>query len=464
MKFWQRAYISILVLFVVCFYISIHLVSNYAYRTSLGSERERSFGEAGFIAASLSRDMSAIIQNGGNLSNNGYSFFQRYADYYEARGIYLELWRNDELLRGKIPDSPLGKHETVHGQQTAEVVSYGQNRFMLVTGSFLVDSDSYTLVYAHDLRGFTEEHSSLTRFLIISAAVIAVLLATVLYFLLRHLSKPIEKLDEATRRISGGDYSMRVPVYGEDELAAFAWSFNSMADEIEKKVNELQTTAEQKQRFIDNLAHELRTPLTTIRGYAEYLKNANIGEDDRIASLDFIVSESVRVSVMANKLLDIALMRNNVLETSGINVPDMFEAVVNQLRPILAEKKTAIQEIGEQSTIVGDRELLESMLYNLLDNAIKASGEGAAIILSNIEKDGFCIIEIQDFGRGMPEEHIDKLTEPFYRVDKARSRADGGAGLGLALCRQIAELHNAELAFFSEAGTGTTVRVTFTTP
>ncbi|MDR2569767.1 MAG: HAMP domain-containing histidine kinase [Oscillospiraceae bacterium] len=461
MKFWQRVYFSTLLLFVVFFYMSIYMVSNFAYRTSLNSERERSFGEAGFIAVSLEREIAVIIENDGSIVDDGYHFFQRYADYYESRDIYLELWKKDDYLIGNIPGSSMRKYETSVGEQLAELVEYGQNRFMLVASSFMSESDSYTLIYTHNLKNFTDDHASLTRFLIISGMALAVLLATMLYFILRHLSRPIEKLDEATRRISGGDYSMRVPVFGKDELAAFAWSFNSMADEIETKIHELQSTAEQKQRFIDNLAHELRTPLTTIRGYAEYLKNANINEDDRIESLDFIISESVRVAAMANKLLDIALLRNNTLEIAEVNVPELFNALAQKLYPKLSEKRIKLETSGEQDIIIGDWDLLETLLYNLLDNAIKTSDEGAAVYLSCLTEKTQCIIEVKDFGKGMPEEHISKLTEPFYRVDKARSHLEGGAGLGLALCEQIVELHGADLEFYSEVGKGTTVRIIF---
>ena len=227
MKFWQRAYLSILLLFVIFFYISIYLVSVFAYRTSLNSERERSFGEAGFIAASLEREMSDVVENGDNIGDDRYYFFQRYADYYESRGIYLELWKNNDYLIGNIPGSPMKAYKVTAGEQLAEVVKFGQNKFMLVAGSFMLESNSYILIYTHNLEGFADEHDSLSRFLIISGAILTVVLAAVLYFLLRHLSRPIEKLDEATRRISGGDYSMRVPVFGKDELHSEVCFFTS---------------------------------------------------------------------------------------------------------------------------------------------------------------------------------------------------------------------------------------------
>ena len=466
MKFWQRAYLSILVLFIVCFYVSIFMVSNFAYRSSLNNERDRSSGEAGFISASLKNDfdIAIITQKGGGGSLEENAFFSRYLSYYANRDIYLALWKNDTYLFGNLPISLTSKYEPASEEQISLIMESSQKKYSLVASSFMCGSNSYTLIYMHDLYGFTDEHNSLSTFLIMSGAALTAILAAGLYFLLRRLSKPIENLDEATGRISKGDYSIRVPIKGKDEFAALALKFNGMADEIEAKINELQASAENKQRFIDNLAHELRNPLTAIRGYAEYLKNANIDEDDRIESVDRIVSDTARIEEMAIKLLDLALLRNNALVTANIDIKDLLDAVTDRLRSMLAEKKILLEKNYEQSGIVGDRVLLESLIFNLLDNAIKASNEGATIKLSGFMDNGVYTIGIQDFGKGMSTEHLDKLTEPFYRVDKARSRSEGGAGLGLALCEQIAELHRAKMVFHSEIGKGTTVTVSFATP
>ena len=459
MKFWQRAFLSTLLLFIICFFVSIFLVSNFSYRSSLNSERERSFGEAYFIANSLERDILAITQRDGDISAGGYSFFLAYANYYKNREVYLELWKNGVFLIGNIPNSRQEKHEARPGDQIATVVEYSNNKYMQVVSAFYCDLDGFTLVYAHSLEGFTSDHNTLINFLILSGVVLAVILAIGLYVILRRLSKPIERLDEATGRISGGDYTMRVPAYGNDELTALAWHFNSMADEIEAKIRELQTTAEQKQRFIDNLAHELRTPLTTIRGYAEYLKNGNISEDDRIASIDQIISESARIDEMSNKLLDLALLRNNALEFGAIDVLALLTSISEKAYPKLAEKGIQIKTGSEISSIDGDKVLLENLLMNLLANAIEASDAGSSIELSGKMENGCNVISIKDYGKGISEEHIAMLAEPFYRVDKARSRADGGAGLGLAICEQIAKLHNAQLIFESSIEKGTTAKL-----
>jgi signal transduction histidine kinase len=157
-------------------------------------------------------------------------------------------------------------------------------------------------------------------------------------------------------------------------------------------------------------------------------------------------------------------MRNNVLENVSINLLELFNAVYDKMRRRLIEKEIQLEISCEINSINGDKILLESLLCNLLDNAIKASNNGALVTLSALMENACCAITIQDYGKGMSEEHITKLTEPFYRVDKARSRSDGGTGLGLALCEQIAELHKAKLVFSSEVEKGTTVKIIFTTP
>jgi signal transduction histidine kinase len=318
MRFWQRAYFSILILFIFCFYVSIFLASNFSYRTSLSSERGRAFGEAHFIATSIEKDVAAILGRDGDISAESYSFFLAYSNYYKNRNVYLELWQNDEYLIGSIPDSPMKKYDAGVGEQTSTTMEYGDTKYMVVVGAFKTYSNNFTLVYAHDLQGLTAEHVALSRFLMITGVIITSMLAVGLYVLLRRLSKPIENLDKATALIAHGDFTMRVPVEGKDELTALARHFNSMADEVENRLHALQEAAGQKQRFVDNLAHELRTPLTAIRGYAEYIKNANISEDDKITSTEYIISEAVRIEEMTNKLLDLALMRNNVLESESI--------------------------------------------------------------------------------------------------------------------------------------------------
>jgi signal transduction histidine kinase len=464
MRFWQRAYFSILILFVFCFDLGLFLASNFSYRSSLSSERERAFGEAHFITVSIEKDIAGILSREGDIRMSGYSFFVPYANYYKDRDVYLELWKNDEYFIGSIPDSPKKKYQVTSGEQTLTTVEYGSEKYMIVLGSFQTYSDDYTLIYAHNMRSLTMQHAILTRFFMMLGGILITALAAGLYIMLRRLSKPIENLDLAAARILNGDFSMRVPVTGKDELAALAQHFNSMAEEVAKRLNELQEGSSQKQRFIDNLAHELRTPLTVIRGYAEYIKNANISEDDKISSIDFIISQAVRIEEMAGKLLDLALLRSNSLTLMPIGMEEVFRSLSMLLQPKLNQKNLSFEIDCTIPSVNGDRDLIECLLYNLIDNAIKASNDDSMIQLFARSENGFPVITITDFGKGISNQHLLRLTEPFYRVDQSRSRSEGGVGLGLALCEQIATLHKATIHFSSQCGKGTQVKISFATP
>lgn len=465
MKFWQRAFLSILLLFVVCFYLSIFLVSSFSYRTSLNSERERSFDETFFIAEALKKEIQMIAQYGNELEYGDYYFFRTYTEYYKNRCIYLELRENNIYLSGNLPELILPDiYCNDVNQQVSTVVSNVDSKYMIVSMSFNSNSNTYTLIYAHDLKNFCNEHVLLSRFLILSGIVLSSLLAIGLYIILRNLSKPIEIMDFSTQKISSGDYSMRLCEKGNDEFSALSKNFNIMADEIQRKISELDDTVLRKQTFIDNLAHELRTPLTVIHGYAEYLKNAYITEEDRVSSLNYIISETSRIDEMRNKLLDLALLRNSKIETTAVDLTDIIITIKCNFALSLKAKNINCDVKCVPIHVNGDRVLLESLIGNILDNAIKASYPGGNIEIYGYSEDNSFVIVIKDHGKGIPKENLHRLTEPFYRVDKSRSRAEGGAGLGLSLCKQIVDVHDAEIFFDSEIDNGTSVKLIFTSP
>jgi len=269
-------------------------------------------------------------------------------------------------------------------------------------------------------------------------------------------------MQRATRKIAGGVYDGRISIPGKDEFHDLAENFNQMASSIQEKITELDKNAQDKQRLIDNLAHELRTPLTAIRGYAEYLQSANTSEQNRIKAASYIISEIDRMKNLAFKLLDLALVRNSKLDLQQIIPLELLNQVKTVLESKLKEKCIKLDIHSTLDKLMGDSILLQSLLVNLIDNAVKASASGSAIYLSAYF-DTAPILEVRDSGCGMEEEETSRVCEPFYRVDKARSRSSGGVGLGLSLCREIAQLHGAELRISSQPGKGTTVQIVFTT-
>lgn len=199
---------------------------------------------------------------------------------------------------------------------------------------------------------------------------------------------------------------------------------------------------------VDNLAHELRTPLTAIRGYAEYLAASAITEEDRFTATKYIIDESRRLSDICNKLLILANLREGDISFEKADMKAIFENAKMTYKNVEYEVK--------KHSIKGDKTLLQSMINNLVSNAVNASPEGTPVKLIAYDN----IIEISDSGAGMGKETLSNISKPNYRPAAGRERQ--GNGLGIPLCHQIARLHNAHVSFISEEGKGTIVRITFT--
>ncbi|NLP45295.1 MAG: HAMP domain-containing histidine kinase [Peptococcaceae bacterium] len=474
MKFWQKAFLLTLLLFVLAFYTGIFFLANYSYKSTLQNYRERSFGEHYFIASSFSSDFSAILNRNDDYQPALESLFTSYENYYKNRNVSLALLDKGKQLLGDLPPS-VTESPALHNpprenpalqspsrERRSVIETVDDKKFLLVSGSLGENLQDYTLIYAYDLSEVMESQTKLTQFLIGVSFIIISLMALFLFLVFKKLTRPINELQKATARITLGEYNHRAPVYGQDEIAQLAQSFNAMAQEIEHKIQELHLSSEQKQQFIDNFAHELRTPLTTIKGYAQYLQQIDLKEDERIEALNFILSAVNRIQNMANKLLDLALTRSGAISIQEIQISTLFAKVKETINLKLSQKNLNIITENHLERIWGDPFLLESLLCNLVDNAINASPTGSTIWLRALDEN-YGVIEVKDQGKGMSPEEIQHITQPFYRVDKARSRETGGTGIGLALCHQIAQRHKALLEIFSQPDQGTRIRLRFTT-
>lgn len=214
----------------------------------------------------------------------------------------------------------------------------------------------------------------------------------------------------------------------------------------------------QRQRqLLGSLAHELKTPMTAILGYAQTLQRVKLPQEKQEKALSYIESECRRLSGLSAKMLELTglYQEEGRLELREISLAGLFDRAQEVARYRLKQKDIRLErEIScPRETLWGDEDLLMSFLLNLIDNGCKATEPGGRLVLT-ADRRG---IGLRDFGCGIPQEEISRVTEAFYMVDKSRSRKAGGAGLGLALCRQIAELHGARLQIESCPGEGTLV-------
>lgn len=218
------------------------------------------------------------------------------------------------------------------------------------------------------------------------------------------------------------------------------------------KVQELNA---RQSRFVADLTHELKTPLTSMIGYADLLRSGMLDDARRRTAADAIYHESTRLESLSQQLLALQGLQKNGITLQAVDVAAVFHDVARSLpnAPLTLDAPAG-------ATVQADRVLLADLLRNLAVNALHASTPGNTVRLICTDAGDGWRLAVIDTGCGIPAEAVPHLTEPFYRVDKARARADGGSGIGLALCAEIAAAFGTKLNFASEVGAGTTVSLT----
>lgn len=287
------------------------------------------------------------------------------------------------------------------------------------------------------------------------AAIVSVI---VIFLIIRRILKPLKELQSAALDISSGDLKRRANVHAKDETGSVAKAFNAMADQIENQVTELEQESERRRQLLGSLTHEMKTPMTSIIGYSDTLLNVNLKQEQKQRALYHIKEECSRLERLGSKLMSLmGLYDNDSICMEEVSMQEIFEKTARLEMHPLSQRGMKLEYQCAMGKRKVDRDLFESLLVNLIDNSAKASKEGDTIYLIGEENR----IMVKDQGCGIPKEEIERVTEAFYMVDKARSRKEGGCGLGLALCAKIAALHGAKLVIESKLGEGTQISVVF---
>ena len=359
----------------------------------------------------------------------------------------------EEMIRTMDPGA-----DQVYGVRKVETRYY---LLSIITDQATDSADMVYLGILKDLSGIYEERSNMMRQYGIALAGLLVIGGLAAFLLSRYLTRPIEQLNRTAGRIAEGNLEKRAAYQGADEIGELSRSFNRMTDRLVRQMEEKELEAKQKEDFTAAFAHELKTPLTSIIGYADMLNSYELTEQERGEATYYIFSQGKRLESLSHKLLELVGMDRQELEFKKIQTKELEENIRDTMR-IPFERKGIRGKINlERGVILGDRDLLLSLLYNLLDNAVKAVEEGGFILMKGSKLTQGYEIKVVDNGRGIPQEEIARITEAFYMVDKSRSRKEGGAGIGMALCQRIITLHQGELKIDSKLGEGTVMRLYF---
>ena len=299
---------------------------------------------------------------------------------------------------------------------------------------------------------------NLTMYMIVITFSVMVVMSIIVALILRHSLRSLKELNATAADIAKGNYDKRVNVRGKNEIATLGTTFNQMAEAVETRTKSLEESERQKTLFMGNLTHELKTPLAAISGYAQTLLTVRLDEADEVEALGYIDEECKRLERLSKKMLRLLeLDTEQKLELHEIPVRQLFERTGRLCRKLLETKGVTLQYEEHGECFLVEEDLMTEVLVNLVDNANKASKQGDTIrLIANDHQ-----ILVQDTGCGIPEEEQKKILEPFYMIDKSRSRKNGGAGLGLALTALILKRHDVTLAIESEEGKGTTMILNF---
>ena len=296
---------------------------------------------------------------------------------------------------------------------------------------------------------------TLTSIFLTAAPIILITLAAILavclmlsQFLTSSILHPIERMAENL------DDPIGPPVYS--ELKPFA-------DKIRTQHENILAAAKSRQDFTANVSHELKTPLTAISGYAELIENHMVDEKEEEHAVREIRRNSDRLLSLINDILALSELdqADISLQLTETDLYELAGECCETMKVAAAEKQIRLLRKGSSTVVTADRNQMQELISNLLQNAVRYNNEGGTVIVSAGTENGRAFIRVEDDGIGIPEDQQDRVFERFYRVDKSRSRETGGTGLGLAIVKHIAELHDAEIRLESAPGKGTKVTVLF---
>ncbi len=311
------------------------------------------------------------------------------------------------------------------------------------------------------LNTIDEMMSGLRSKIIIGSIIIFLLVSGISLYVSRRIAHPIKKMADITQEIRAGKFEKRIDSHSSDEIGLLAESLNNMVETLNADITKLKKLERVRSEFLGNVSHELRTPIFAIQGMLETLLHGAL--DDREVSRDFInraLANTQRLNELLGDLIEISRIESGEMKMSFryFQVDEFLEQVVKESNPAALQKNIALILGTSENPVeaLGDKERLKQVMVNLIDNAIKYNKPNGSVTLSYKRTDSTVQISVSDTGVGIAPEHLPRIFERFYRVDKERSREAGGTGLGLAIVKHIIEAHGSTIEVVSEVGTGST--------
>lgn len=380
---------------------------------------------------------------------------ERFVRLYDTS--WLLIFDNSAAL-GVVPPTA-GLNAAGAGQASFDTVRVGEGHFRVL--SLPVRRNDQLVGVMQIAESLDEEDAMLRHLLLILVACVPLTLLVASWggvFLANRALVPIDQLTRTAQQISAHDLSRRLSLSQRgDELGRLGATFDSMIDRLERAF-------QQQRQFTADASHELRTPLTAMRGQIEVALSRERPAEAYRAVLCQVLAQIERMGRMLGSLLTLARADADALslQREPLDVRELVLGVAEQLQPLAAERAVQlVVDAPQPITIQGDEDQLLQVLFNIVNNALTHTPGGGSVTLACRIDNGEACISVRDTGTGIAPEHLARVFDRFYRVDPARSRAAGGAGLGLAISRALVEAHGGCIDVESAPGRGTcfTVRL-----
>src|SRR5581483_2321570 len=285
--------------------------------------------------------------------------------------------------------------------------------------------------------------------LLVAGAVAAAIALLIVRWLARGMTQPLRDMAQAARRMEMGEYGQRVQTRSRDEVGQLAAAFNRMSGELE-------SLERLRRELVANVSHELKTPISALRAHLENLLDGVERPDPE--TLQVMLSQSERLGRLVEQLLDLSRLESGEMPLHRERTPlqPIVSQVLSEIQVASANRDVRVEDRvpDDLPPVFVDPERVHQVLFNLLDNAVRFTPPGGAVVVSAQRTNGSCEVSVADSGPGIPPEHLPRLFERFYRVDPSRSQRDGGTGIGLAIARSVVEAHGGRIRAESEVGKG----------
>jgi Signal transduction histidine kinase len=421
-----------------------------------------------FMVYNMELNKTSLTVEAGNISRELSSEIGNNVEIYGLDGQNLS---NPSDMQDVIDKGGLSK--AINGEISYTINHKDKNVF--VSLSYPIEADNNIIGAVRYYKDYTEIYSYNERFrniLNIFAVIIFIIIFIMSFILSKQITKPIRELIKNSEQIAKGDFDSNINVKSKDEIGELASRFRIMIQKIKNQIEVIKRDRDalkeaqiRNKAFFDNATHELKTPLTTILGYAQIIGENGFSDRDFFdKGISVIINESKRLNKLVADILEISKYSSEDFSYhfEKINLSEILTETCDEMK--IKGRKYGIDinvPVQDGLFIEGDRDKIKEVIVNLVDNSLKYGYVNSVVNCEAYYECGYIYVKVKDRGEGIPEEQINNLYDPFFRVSKKISREKGSVGLGLTIVKNIVEKHNGTIIVNSREMEGTEVILKF---